>query len=87
MIVKEQVEFISPYELTGTVCGKELGGFIYKKAINSNIALEQQQVETKNYKGKVNVYPKHWLSENFLKFKYEFQNIKISHSSDDDLPF
>lgn len=74
--------FVSIYEATGVPAGKLLGGYIYTKAKESNIKTSFQNVDTKSYKGKIMLYPKSWLKENYDSLKKEFED-----KTKDDLPF
>lgn len=85
MKVEDGIEYISLFEYTGKGNGKDLGGKIYAAAKNSGIKVLDQNIESKTWNGKVIIYPKHWLSENFDKIKNELSVVK--QTENDDLPF
>lgn len=64
---------ISLYDFLGKPAGKELGKNVFLKAKSENIEIGLRDVSTKNYTGKVMLYPMSFLTKYF----------KI----DDNLPF
>lgn len=59
---------VSLYDFLGKPAGKDLGSDVYSKAKSENIKTGTREVTTKNYNGKVMLYP-----VSFLK-KYFFSN-------------
>lgn len=66
---------VSLFEYLGKPAGSSLGDKVYKAAKKSKITVTTREVHTKNYQGKVMLYPKEFLDE--------FFNINQT----DDLPF
>ena len=85
MKIENGIEYISLFEYTGKGNGKEVGGKVFAAAKHSGVKVLSQEIESKTWNGKVILYPKHWLGENFDKIKNELSVVK--QTNDDDLPF
>ena len=66
---------LSLFDYLGKPAGTELGGKVYEAARKDNIPVTTREVHTKNYQGKVMLYPKEFLDG--------FFNVDQT----DDLPF
>ena len=58
---------MSLFDFLGKPAGGELGLKVYEKAAHLKIPMEQREVNTKNYTGKVMIYPETFLKEYFKK--------------------
>jgi len=66
---------ISLFEYLGKPAGSSLGDKVYKAAKKTNTPVTTREVHTKNYQGKVMLYPKTFLDDFFTEKEV------------DDLPF
>lgn len=57
---------MSLYEFIGTAAGKELGMEVWSAANKVGIKKETREVDSGNYKGKVNIYPELFLKAYFI---------------------
>ncbi len=69
MIKNKKMEnnYMSLYDFLGKPAGGELGQKVCGEAIRLKIKMEQREVSTKNYTGKVMTYPESFLKEYFNK--------------------
>ena len=58
---------VSLFEYLGKPAGSSLGDKVYKAAKESKTTVTTREVHTKNYQGKVMLYPKEFLDEFFNK--------------------
>jgi hypothetical protein len=58
---------LSLFDYLGKPAGVELGDKVYKSAKASKISTSIRNVHTKNYSGKVMLYPKEFLDSYFNK--------------------
>jgi hypothetical protein len=56
-------EYLSLYDYLGKAAGGELGRKIAYEAAKSGITIHQKQIQNSAYKGKIQMYPKDFLSE------------------------
>ena len=64
--VKEmENNYMSLFDFLGKPAGGELGLEVCKEAMRQNIKMEHREVSTKNYTGKVVIYPEEFLKEYF----------------------
>ena len=65
-ITQEQPEnYMSLYDFLGKPAGMNLGQKVCGEALRQKIKMEQREVSTKNYTGKVMLYPEAFLKEYF----------------------
>ena len=57
--------YMSLFDFLGKPAGMELGQKVCGEALRQKIKLEQREVSTKNYTGKVMLYPEAFLKEYF----------------------
>ena len=58
---------MSLFDFLGKPAGGELGLKVYEEAKRLKVPMEQREVSTKNYTGKVVIYPGEFLKEYFNK--------------------
>ena len=64
--LKEQKNnYMSLFDFLGKPAGGELGLKVCGEALRQKIRIEQREVSTKNYTGKVMLYPEAFLKEYF----------------------
>lgn len=65
---------LSLYDYLGKPAGSDLGAAVWQAAKKAGIKPEQREVTTKNYSGKILVYPESFLNEYFKRetFKSPF---------------
>ena len=64
--VKEmENNYMSLFDFLGKPAGMELGQKVCGEALRQKIKMEQREVNTKNYTGKVMLYPEVFLKEYF----------------------
>ena len=59
--------YMSLFDFLGKPAGGELGLKVYEEAKRLKVPMEQRGVSTKNYTGKVVIYPEEFLKEYFKK--------------------
>ncbi len=79
-------KFLSIFEYSGKPAGTKLGGFIYNKSRHQGIKIKTKDITSKNYQGRIILYPESWLSENLYKLVEEYR-LESLNQGDDDLPF
>jgi hypothetical protein len=77
------MELLSLFEYLGNPAGQQLGKDVAQKAKELKIPFNTKEIKTKNYKGIIHIYPRHFLDKYFNK------TIITNNQSDelDDLPF
>lgn len=66
-MITEEIKYFSLFEFNGNKpVGKDKGGEIYAKAKREKIPLKTQEIKSKNYQGKIMMYPEYWLKKNFI---------------------
>ncbi len=85
-----QEQYKSLFEFLGRAAGPELGKQVAKAAIEQKIKMQEQQVNSKNYIGKVITYPVSFLETYFNGIQTQSNNGKmllLDHQQHKDLPF
>lgn len=90
-------KYQSLYEFLGKPAGPELGKQVATAAVEQKIKMQEQQVSTKNYTGKIITYPISFLENYFNGTQHHSNNGKIllldhqlgdlSRNRTEDLPF
>lgn len=87
-------EYISLFDFFNHPAGSGVSLEIYKLAQHKNVEIRKRFIETKKYKGNVNVYPKDFLVDNFQHLienntilNYKFIPEYSGDHSEMDLPF
>ena len=75
-----QEQYQSLFDYLGRPAGTDLGKQVFTESRKQNIKVQYREVKTKNYEGKVMVYPSSFL-ENYFNSQPTQPNIF------DDLPF
>ena len=57
--------YMSLFDFLGKPAGMELGQKVCGEALRQKIKMEQREISTKNYTGKVMLYPEAFLKEYF----------------------
>lgn len=82
----DPTKYVSIFEYSGKPAGTKLGGFIYNKSRHQGIKIETKDITSKNYQGRIILYPESWLRENLDKLVEEYR-LEALNQGDDDLPF
>lgn len=80
------MEKVSLYEYLGKPAGPNLGKEVAEEAKKQKINFEFKEIESKNYKGKVMMYPTDFLDSYFRPVR-ETAPPNAPHKEEDDLPF
>jgi hypothetical protein len=75
-----QEQYQSLFDYLGRPAGTDLGKQVFTESRKQNIKVQYREVKTKNYEGKVMVYPSSFL-ENYFNPQPTQPNVS------DDLPF
>ena len=65
METQNSIEMLSLFDYMGHAAGPELGKAVAKAASEANIPILMKEVNTKNYKGKIMMYPRTFLDSHF----------------------
>lgn len=79
----ESENYLSLFDYLGRAAGSELGLEVEEAASKQNIVIRTRQVTTKNYSGKINLYPKEFLVSYFSE---PVSNTDILYNEPDNLP-
>lgn len=85
--ISTNTDLISLFEYKGIPAGKEIGGYIYRNAKYQGIKTGIKEIKSKNYNGKVVMYPKSWLDENLGFLMEHYADRKSQNNDNNDLPF
>lgn len=83
--MENQNQIMSLFDYLHRAAGDQLGLEVAKAATAQRIPVTTRYVETKTYKGNVNLYPKSFLDSYFNNGSIVEDSVHIS--IDDDLPF
>ena len=82
------VEMVSLFDYLGRPAGGPLGLHVYNVSKSNGIAVGNFTINSKNYSGKIILYPKSFLDDYFHKELYGRTNTPIQNHPDyEDLPF
>jgi len=79
------VNYLSLYDYLGRAAGPDLGLEVEKEARNQGITVLTKTVSTKNYSGKINMYPESFLKD-YFKLDIEGTDTTILYNEPDSLP-
>ena len=66
-INKMNNNYMSLFDFLGKPAGGELGLEVCKEAMRQDIKMKHREVSTKNYTGKIAIYPEEFLKEYFKR--------------------
>ena len=80
----EEKNFVSLFDFLGRSAGKDLGKEVYTKAKELKKSIQQKNIVTSKYSGKVMMYEHDFLVE---YFKPKESPVSLKVEEDDNLPF